>query len=54
MSPNDLDAEIKKVPFQPFRIVTSLGKAYEITERDLPIATLSPKISGRCLTWSTT
>jgi hypothetical protein len=37
MSPQDLESELHKKPFQPFRIVTTTGKAYEITERDLPM-----------------
>jgi hypothetical protein len=37
MSPQDLDSELHKKPFLPFRIVTTTGKAYEITERDLPM-----------------
>jgi hypothetical protein len=37
MSPQDLEAELRKRPFQPFRIVTTTGKSYDITERDLPM-----------------
>jgi hypothetical protein len=34
MEPEDLKAELKKEPFQPFRIVTTSGKTYDVTERD--------------------
>jgi hypothetical protein len=37
MAPQDLESELRKQPFQPFRIVTTLGKTYDITERDLPM-----------------
>ncbi len=37
MSPKDLESELHKKPFQPFRIVTTTGKTYDITERDLPM-----------------
>ena len=37
MSPQDLEAELRKDPFLPFRIVTTTGKSYDITERDLPM-----------------
>ena len=37
MAPQDLDSELKKDPFQPFRIVTTGGKTYDITERDQPL-----------------
>ena len=37
MAPQDLSSELKKEPFQPFRIVTTNGKSYAITERDLPL-----------------
>lgn len=37
MTPRDLEAELFKKPFQPFRIVTTLGKTYNITERDVPM-----------------
>ena len=37
MSPKDLESELRKQPFQPFRMVTTTGKAYDITERDLPM-----------------
>src|SRR5713226_7829265 len=37
MAPQDLESELKKEPFQPFRIVTTNGKTYEITERDRPL-----------------
>ena len=37
MAPRDLESELHKKPFQPFRIVTTTGKTYAITERDLPM-----------------
>jgi len=37
MAPQDLESELKKDPFQPFRIVTTDGKTYDITERDRPL-----------------
>ena len=37
MSPQDLESELKKKPFQPFRIVTTTGKSYDVTERDVPM-----------------
>jgi hypothetical protein len=37
MAPQDLESELNKGPFQPFRIVTTTGKAYEITEKDRPL-----------------
>jgi hypothetical protein len=37
MAPQDLESEFKKEPFQPFRIVTTNGKAYDITEKDRPL-----------------
>jgi hypothetical protein len=37
MSPQDLESELHKKPFLPFRIVTTTGKTYDITERDLPM-----------------
>jgi hypothetical protein len=37
MSPQDLDSELKKVPFQPFRIVTLGGKTFANTEQALPL-----------------
>jgi hypothetical protein len=37
MAPQDLQSEIQKKPFQPFRIVTTTGKSYDITERDIPM-----------------
>ncbi len=37
MGPKALQSEIKKEPFQPFRIVTTTGKTYDITARDLPL-----------------
>jgi hypothetical protein len=37
MAPQDLEFELKKEPFQPFRIVTTTGKTYDITEKDRPL-----------------
>jgi hypothetical protein len=37
MAPQDLESELNKDPFQPFRIVTTTGKSYHITEKDRPL-----------------
>jgi hypothetical protein len=37
LAPQDLESELKKEPFQPFRIVTTGGKTYDVTERDRPL-----------------
>jgi hypothetical protein len=37
LAPQDLESELKKKPFQPFRIVTTDGKTYDIAERDVPL-----------------
>jgi hypothetical protein len=37
MAPQDLESELHKRPFLPFRIVTATGKTYDITERDVPM-----------------
>ncbi len=37
MAPQDLESELNKNPFQPFRIVTRNGKAYEITAKARPL-----------------
>ena len=37
MAPQDLESELHKKPFLPFRIVTSTGKTCDITERDVPM-----------------
>jgi hypothetical protein len=37
LAPQDLASELNKQPFEPFRIVTTTGKTYDITERDLPL-----------------
>jgi hypothetical protein len=37
MGPQDLQSELKKDPFQPFRIVTTSGKSYDITAEDRPM-----------------
>jgi hypothetical protein len=37
MAPQDLESELKKEPFQPFRIVTTGGKTYDITVKDRPL-----------------
>lgn len=35
--PQDLESELKKVPFRPFRIVTATGKSHGITIEDRPL-----------------
>ena len=37
MQPQDLESELNKELFQPFRIVTTSGKTYDITEKDRPL-----------------
>jgi hypothetical protein len=37
MAPQDLESELKKDPFQPFRIVTTNGNTYDITEKGRPL-----------------
>jgi hypothetical protein len=37
MGPQDLESELKREPFEPFRIVTTSGKSYDITEKDRPL-----------------
>jgi hypothetical protein len=37
MAPQDLESELNKNPFQPFRIVTTGGKSYDITEKTRPL-----------------
>jgi hypothetical protein len=37
LAPQDLESELKKQPFQPFRIVTTCGKTYDITVKDVPL-----------------
>jgi hypothetical protein len=37
MAPQNLESELKKEPFQPFRIVITGGKTYDITEKDRPL-----------------
>jgi hypothetical protein len=37
MGPQDLESELNKEPFQPFRIVTTTGKNYDITAKDRPL-----------------
>jgi len=37
LAPQDLESELRKEPFQPFRIVTTNGKSYEITEKNRPL-----------------
>ena len=37
LAPQDLVSELNKDPFQPFRIVTTGGKTYDITEKDRPL-----------------
>jgi hypothetical protein len=43
LAPQELESELRKEPFQSFRIVTTGGKTYEITERDLPMI-----LVGKC------
>ena len=44
MAPQDLDSELRKKPFQPFRIVTSDGKGYDVTERDVPMVWVGGRV----------
>ena len=37
MVAEELEAELRKRPFLPFRVVTSMDKSYEITERNWPM-----------------
>jgi len=37
IAPQDLESELNKQPFEPFRIVTSGGKSYDVTEKDRPL-----------------
>ncbi len=37
LAPQDLESELNKEPFQPFRIVTTGGKTYDITVKDRPL-----------------
>jgi hypothetical protein len=37
MGSKDLDDELKREPFQPFRIVTTTGKTYDVTLRNRPM-----------------
>ena len=37
MASQDLDSALHKKPFLPFRIVTTTGKAYDVTEKDVPM-----------------
>jgi hypothetical protein len=37
MAPQDLEAELHKQPFEPFGIVTTTSKSYDVTERDRPL-----------------
>lgn len=37
MAPQDLESELRKKPFQPFRIITTGGKPYDIREKDVPL-----------------
>jgi len=43
MGPQDLDSELHRKPFQPFRIVTTTGKTYDVTERDIPMLWLGKR-----------
>jgi hypothetical protein len=44
MAPQDLESELKKEPFQPFRIVTTDGKTYYITEKDRPLLWIGKRV----------
>ena len=44
MSPQDLESELKKEPFQPFRIVTTGGKYYDVTEKDRPLLWIGKRV----------
>ncbi|MBM4070744.1 MAG: hypothetical protein FJ271_17580 [Planctomycetes bacterium] len=37
LAPQDLESELNTEPFQPFRIVTTAGKSYDITVKDRPL-----------------
>jgi hypothetical protein len=37
MDPQDLESELKKEPFQDFRIVKTTAKTYDITAKDRPL-----------------
>lgn len=49
MTPQDLESELNKKHFQPFRIVTTNGKTYDITKKDRPLLMLGKRtvIIGR-------
>ena len=44
MAPQDLESELKKEPFQPFRIVTTNGKTYNVTEKDRPLVWVGKRV----------
>ncbi|HEY7311425.1 MAG TPA: hypothetical protein VH643_18835 [Gemmataceae bacterium] len=44
MAPQDLESELKKEPFQPFRIVTTTGKTYDITDKDRPLLWIGKRV----------
>jgi hypothetical protein len=44
MTPQDLESELKKEPFQPFRIVTTGGKTYDVTEKDRPLLWIGKRV----------
>jgi hypothetical protein len=44
MAPQDLESELKKEPFLPFRIVTTNGKTYDVTERDRPLVWVGKRV----------
>ena len=44
ITPQQFESELRKRPFQPFRIVTTLGKTYDITERDLPMILVGKRV----------
>ncbi len=44
MAPQDLESELKKEPFQPFRFVTTNGKTYDIMEKDRPLVWVGKRV----------
>ncbi len=44
MAPQDLESELKKEPFPPFRIVTTNGKTYDVTEKDRPLVWIGKRV----------
>lgn len=44
MAPQDLESELKKEPFQPFRIVTTGGETYDVAEKDRPLIWVGKRV----------